>query len=58
MIQVFSSYGAKSNDEWLMDYGFVFPNNHIKSIRIEDPIIPADDPYFKEKLFLIKSNSQ
>jgi len=54
--QVFSTYGHKSNDEWLVDYGFVFRNNPVKDVRIKHPSLHPSDAFYKEKLKILSSH--
>ena len=52
---MFSTYGFKSNDEWLMNYGFVFKNNPEISIRIPVPEWKVYDRLKEQKKILMKS---
>ena len=56
--QVFSTYGHKSNDEWLVDYGFVFRNNPVKDVRIKHPSLHPSDAFYKEKLKILSSHGE
>ena len=55
--QVWTTYGRKSNYEWINDYGFIFPNNPFQKMNLQLPDVPRSDPFFEEKIdILVKRN--
>lgn len=47
--EVFNNYGAKSNEEFLIGYGFVLPNNPSDAVRVLVNDARAQDPEFARK---------
>lgn len=52
--QVFTTYGTKSNAEWLADYGFLF-DNPLNSLRVSMPPMSPEDPYHSFKMEYLAS---
>lgn len=51
--EVFNNYGPKSNEELLLTYGFILPNNPHNSYWIQ-MALPPDDPDCESKMEMLK----
>lgn len=52
--EVFNNYGSKSNEEFLMGYGFVLENNEADCVRVLVNDGRASDPEFARKRILLE----